>query len=99
MHHVKRALELFRRDRDAVDLNPFRGLNQMRRGEQPGADAGGSNARLDHGAGRAFAVGPRHVNHAVCSLRIAQRGENRADAVQPKLGRLNLVTKCVEESD
>ena len=99
MDHIERPRKLRLRHRDAVDLNTLGGFDQVGRGEQPGADARRPQARGDHGAGGTFAVGPGHVDHAVRLLRIAQGGENRADAVQAQLGGLHFVAQRVQELD
>ena len=70
---------------DPVDLNAFRGFDQVRRGKQAGANARRAQARLDHGAGGAFPVGSRHMHHTIRALRIAERVEHAANAVEPSL--------------
>jgi hypothetical protein len=47
--------------------------------------AGGAQPALDHRRHRALAVGAGNVNRSVGALRIAQRGENRADVIEPEL--------------
>jgi C1A family cysteine protease len=42
VHHVKSALELLLRDREAVNLNALRGLAQVRRREHAAANPRGS---------------------------------------------------------
>jgi len=55
------------------------------------AISGGAQSGFDHCAGGAFAVGARHVYDAAGSLRMAQRCEQYADAVEAQLGSLDLV--------
>ncbi len=85
--------------RDAVDLNTLGGFDQVGRSEEPGANPRRPQARRDHRAGRTFAIGPGDMDHAVRLLRIAQGGENRADALEPQLGGLHLVAQRVQELD
>ena len=64
------------RNKLSVDLNPFAERNQMRRGEQAGAQACCAVNAFEHGAGRAFAVSAGDVDEAEFFLRIAgERGE------------------------
>jgi hypothetical protein len=60
----------------AVDLDPFAERNQVRRGEQPDAQAGRAINAFQHGAGRALAIGAGDVDETEPVLRLArQRGE------------------------
>jgi len=91
--------ELLGRYGDTVDLDSLGGLDQVRRGEETCANASGAQTGVDHGAGGPFPVCAGDVNDSKCGLRIAERGEHFADAVESKLGGLDLVAKCVEELD
>ena len=99
VHDIERALEIRGAHRNAVDLDALGRLDQMRRSEQAGANARGAQSRLDHGAGRAFAVGPGDVHHAKRALGIPQRLEHGADPLQAQLGGLDFVAQSVEELD
>ena len=60
-------------DELSVDLDAFAEADQVRRGEQTGAQSGGAVNGLEHGAGRTFAVGAGHVDEP--ELAVGMAGE------------------------
>ena len=99
VHPVEGGGELRGGDRAAIDADALGRLDQMRRGEQAGAQAGGAQPGFDHGAGGAFAVGAGDVHDARQAFGIAERLEQRGDALQAELGGLDFVAERVEELD
>src|ERR1044071_6610286 len=64
------------------------GLGEMRRSEQAGAAAGGSQSGFDHRAGGAFAIGAGDVDRADAVLGAAERFKHGGDAIEAELGGL-----------
>jgi len=70
------------RDERAVDPDALAVVDQMRRGEQPRAVAGGAQARGDHGRGRALTLGPHDMDNAIGAVGMVQQLQQPAHAVE-----------------
>src|SRR5205814_792869 len=82
---VERLVEPGRVGPPAVDPDALAEVDQVRRGEEPGAESGLAQHALDHRAGRALAVGAGDMDRAEAALRIAERPEQGARAVEAQL--------------
>src|ERR1051326_3268782 len=82
----------------AVDLDALGGLGEMRRSEQAGAAAGGSQSGFDHRAGGAFAIGAGDVDRADAVLGAAERFKHGGDAIEAELGGLDFVAERVKKA-
>ena len=69
----------------AVDAKALGESHQVRRGVEPGAEAGRAEDRGEHRRDGALAVGARHVQHAEGLLRVAELAQQGADLVEPRL--------------
>ena len=65
------------------DLDAFGGFIQVRRCVEPGANAGGAQSGLDHGAGGPFPVGAGDVHEAAGAMRVAQASSSRVIRSKP----------------
>ncbi len=99
MHHVESPRKLLWSNRNAVNLNAFRRLDQMRRGKQAGAHSRRPQPRFDHRAGGTLAIGARDMHHPIRPLGVFQHLQNSLNPLQPELGRLHLVAQLVQELD
>ena len=61
------------RDFSSVEADPLGGTDQVRRSIQSGAQPLGSHCRIDHGAGRPFAICSGNMHEGLVVLRIVQR--------------------------
>ena len=78
MHGIEDLGELISRNGLAGDLNALGRFGEVRRGVEAGVVSPGAQSGFDHGAGRAFAVGPGDMYEAPSKLRIAQACKQRA---------------------
>ena len=79
--------QLARRGRSAVDAEALLQAVQMRRTVQSGTKPGGRERGRHHRGRRAFAFGPRNVNHSQSEVRITQAPQEPSHSTQPQLGR------------
>lgn len=62
MNPLKGARKIIPSDRHASNLDAFRRFYKMGRGVEAGADTGGTQTRLDHGASRPLPIGASHMD-------------------------------------
>src|SRR6185295_14308560 len=67
------------------DADALAEVDQMGRGEEPGAIAGFAQHPLDQRAHRPLAVGARDMNRAKALVGVAERAHQGARAVEPQL--------------
>src|SRR5271154_612649 len=99
MNLGERRRELIPGYRLSSDLNTLGGLIQVRRHIETRADTSRAQSGLDHGASRAFPIGPRHMHKAARAMRVAQSFEQAPDPFQVVFRGLNLVPERLEKLD
>ncbi len=83
--------EIGDRDGLAVDADAFGGFDEMGRGVDAGADAGGAEGAFEHGADGALAVGAGDVDGAKGAVGQGEGGEEGLDEFEAEFDGFELV--------